>query len=368
MGLSARLARLASSSPKPLGGMTPWPPLPARMLLALYAHENLGDPGSYPASRAAFEAVAEALARALYPGSSPGRVPTSGGTEGNLLALYAARKLGARRVVYFDTAHYSVAKAAEILGMESLRLPAASGYAADLARLDSVLRDGDVLVVTVGTTETGYVDPVRDAALVASERGALVHVDASFAGPIARFLAPRKLPDRIEPPLYATAVDAHKVLDAPPHAGVLLVSRPASVDMLSFQAPYVPSGGQPGLLGTRAGAPFVAAAYILESIGGLEGLKRLAGRLMELAGLVYKELVESGPYGSPHPPETPVLCLTAPRYARIVAWLRARGYAPYTCPRHGGLRIALTSSFGEDEAWRLIGLLKTAWRSVLGGG
>lgn len=360
MGLLEELRGLKRRAPRVLGGMTPKPVDEYKRILCEFADENLGDPESYPASRRAFEYLAGVLGEALFPGSQHPAVPTSGGTEGNILGLYLARILGSRRVVYSDTAHYSVEKAARILGMGALRIPARRGYEFDLEVLDSVLREGDVVVATLGTTETGYVDPLREIAAIASEKGALVHVDAAYAGPIVRFLSPGKLVDRLDSTVITAVVDAHKTLNTPYHAGVIFAATSELADELVFEAPYVPSGHQPGLLGSRAGAPFAAAAAALDALGGVEGLRRLAGELMESARAIYRELVEGGPYESPHEPETPVLCLKHPRHARIVESLRARGYVAYTCPRHGGIRLALTRPLGGDEAWSLVELLKKA--------
>lgn len=364
MALLDELRRLREEAPRVLGGMTPKPSDDYKRLLCEFADENMGDPESYPASRAAFEYVARVLGESLFPGSRLHPTPTSGGTEGNILGLYLARTLGHRRVVYSETAHYSVEKAARILGMGSLRIPARRGYEFDLETLESVLGEGDVVVATLGTTETGYVDPLREIARLAAERGALVHVDAAYAGPIVRFLAPEKLVERLDSTVVTAVVDAHKVLNTPYHAGVIYAGSEELAGELSFEAPYIPSGYQPGLLGSRAGAPYVAAAAALEGLGGVEGLRRLAERLMETARLLYGELVERGPYGSPHEPETPVLCLTHPRHARLAARLRARGYVVYTCPRHGGIRLALTRPLGGEEAWSLVELLRQAAEEV----
>ncbi len=360
MALLDELRRLREGAPKVLGGMTPKPGDEYKRLLCEFADENMGDPESYPASRRAFEYVARVLGESLFPGSPLYPTPTSGGTEGNILGLYLARILGSRRVVYSETAHYSIEKAARILGMNSLRIPAKHGYEFDLEALDLVLEEGDVVVATLGTTETGYVDPVREVAKIAASKGAIVHVDAAYAGPIVRFLAPQKLVERLDSTVVTAAVDAHKILNTPYHAGVIYAASEGLAGEFSFEAPYIPSGYQPGLLGSRSGAPYVAAAVALEDVGGVEGLKRLAGELMESARFLYNELVERGPYGSPHEPETPVLCLTHPRHVRLAAWLRARGYVVYTCPRHGGIRLALTRPLGGEEAWSLVELLRRA--------
>src|SRR5262249_62264624 len=91
---------------------------------------NLGDPyidGLYPLHVKDFEREAVDLLADLFrapPGDRWGYV-TSGATEGTLYGLWLARRLHPQAVVYHSTAsHPSVAKAIDVLGMQSVVLRA----------------------------------------------------------------------------------------------------------------------------------------------------------------------------------------------------------------------------------------------------
>lgn len=341
--LRARVEREIASSKAPLkppGSMAPEPGAWACAPLCSYLDTNAGDPEGHPEALKAIEWLVRLSSLAALGSEAPGWA-TSGASEANLLALYWAREHGYRRVVAFDTAHYSVFKAARLLGMKLSVLPSRGGYAADMDALRRAVSSDSVVVVTVGTTETGYVDPVVEAAEAAESAGAMVHVDAAFAGLVARHTS-EKAVFRLEWPIAFMAVDAHKIPDAPAPAGVLLAFSRDAIEELFFEAPYLPSGRQFGVLGTRPGAPIVAAALRLAELLGDDGssswlAKRLMKRLHEIIeGL---EAVGARPV---HEPETPIACLVGGR--SLGEALARLGVKAYRCPRFGGFRVAVRSS------------------------
>jgi len=97
-----------------------------------------------------------------------------------LAALAAARALrpgGA--VVASEQAHFSVEKAARILGLELRTVPVDD----ELRMIPDVpLEDATAVVATVGTTSSTSVDPVAALAARCGEAGVWLHVDAAYAG------------------------------------------------------------------------------------------------------------------------------------------------------------------------------------------
>jgi len=169
---------------------------------------------------------------------------TSGGTISNLTALAAAREHalpgarargmgGLRAAVYCSAeAHYSVMRAAELLGIgadnvrpialdaERRMSPAALAEAIDADRSAGVTPVG--VVATAGTTLTGAVDPIAALADLCAERRVWLHVDGAYG------LAAALLPelggmfagiDRAD----SVSLDAHKWLYLPKACGVILV-------------------------------------------------------------------------------------------------------------------------------------------------
>lgn len=171
---------------------------------------------------------------------------TSGGTTSNLTALMAAREralpgsrhgglAGARLAVYCSAeVHYSVVRAAELLGIGSdwVRALAIDGRRrlrpeAVAAALDDDLAAGVVpvaVVATAGTTLTGAVDPVDDLADICAERGVWLHVDGAYGLPAARVASVAELfrgVDRAD----SVSIDAHKWLYLPKACSIVLVRR-----------------------------------------------------------------------------------------------------------------------------------------------
>lgn len=169
---------------------------------------------------------------------------TSGGMVSNLTALTAAREsalpgvretgLAGRPAALYCSAeaHYSVQRAAEVLGIGAERVRAIPldehrrmVPAAAAAAIDADLAAGIApvaVVATAGTTLTGAVDPIAELADLCAERGVWLHVDGAYGLPAASAPATRSLfagLDRAD----SVVIDAHKWLYLPKACGVVLV-------------------------------------------------------------------------------------------------------------------------------------------------
>lgn len=136
-----------------------------------------GNPSSvHRWGRAARQAIERARRQvAELVGAAPAEVIfTSGGTEANHLALLGVRD---RRVLTSAIEHDSVREAVP----EATVIPVTSAGVIDLAALESLFaaESRPVLVsIMLANNETGAIQPVAEAAVVAHGRGALVHCDA----------------------------------------------------------------------------------------------------------------------------------------------------------------------------------------------
>ena len=129
-----------------------------------------------PAAAAVERRVMEWLAPCF---GMSGGLMTSGSTLSNLSALWAAReRVGIRRVVASTSAHISIAKSANLLGLELYEIPSSQFGVLDIDALPDNLDDA-ALVLTAGTTGTGVIDP-----LSRELNAAWRHVDAAWAGPL----------------------------------------------------------------------------------------------------------------------------------------------------------------------------------------
>jgi aromatic-L-amino-acid/L-tryptophan decarboxylase len=177
-----------------------------------------------------------------FPGT--GGACTSGGMLSNLTALAAAREralpgsrcrgiAGTPAAIYCsEEAHYSVVRAAEVLGLGSDAVrsipiddmrrvrPADVAAAIDADRAAGITPIA--CVASAGTTLTGAVDPIGGLADVCAPRGVWLHVDGAYGLPAAATPSARHLfagLDRAD----SVSVDAHKWLYLPKACGVVLV-------------------------------------------------------------------------------------------------------------------------------------------------
>ena len=185
---------------------------------------------------------------------------TSGGTQSNLQALLLAREeslTGCRaredalprlRVLASVDAHFSVRKAADLLGMASdavVPVPVDAGRRMDPVAVGTTLArlrtDGLVpmaVVATAGTTDFGAVDPLGSVAEACRSAGCWLHVDAAYGGGLLVSRRRRYLLDGIE---FADSVtvDFHKTFFQPVASSAVLVRDRRSLRHVTLHADYL---------------------------------------------------------------------------------------------------------------------------------
>ncbi len=187
---------------------------------------------------------------------------TSGGTISNVTALAAAREralpgsrrdgmAGARAALYCSReAHYSVVRAAELLGIGSDRVRALEIDGSRRLRASAVADaiDADraagvtpvAVVATAGTTLTGAVDPIDALADVCAARDVWLHVDGAYGVAAASTPSAGHLFAGLERADSVT-LDAHKWLYLPKACGVVLVRRHEDLHgALAHEEDYIP--------------------------------------------------------------------------------------------------------------------------------
>ena len=195
---------------------------------------------------------------------------TSGGTFANLEALWVAGQLApGKRVVASEQAHYTHGRISAVLGLPFSAVSAGNDGRMELAALESALQKGDVgtVVVTLGTTATGAVDPLHEVLALRSKIPFRVHVDAAYGGYFtlvsnlgenaARAFACLAQADSI-------VVDPHKHGLQPYGCGCILFREPAVGRFYKHDSPYTYFSSEDLHLGeislecSRAGASAVA--------------------------------------------------------------------------------------------------------------
>lgn len=202
----------------------------------------------------------------------------SGGSSANITAMWNARnrallKLGFSKadisehgafellrrqgyegfaIIASGLAHYSIRKAASILGIGErniLVLGQDAQQKADLADLEAKLghcRERKLLPIAViaiaGATETGTIDPIAAMGRCAARHGVHFHVDAAWGGAMIFSDRYRPLLDGIEMADSITLCP-HKQLFVPQGISVCLFRDPKSIHASSVQAVYQGQSG-----------------------------------------------------------------------------------------------------------------------------
>jgi glutamate/tyrosine decarboxylase-like PLP-dependent enzyme len=110
---------------------------------------------------------------------------TSGGTFANLEALWIAGQLApGKRVLASEQAHYTHGRVGGVLGLPFTAIAVDPMGRMDIPALESALRAGDVgtVVVTLGATATGAVDPLHEVLRLRAKYQFRIHVDAAYGG------------------------------------------------------------------------------------------------------------------------------------------------------------------------------------------
>lgn len=234
----------------------------------------------------------------------------SGGTTANITALWVARNqmfpatngftslaqegissaLKSRNlkdlaILVSERGHYSLGKAADVLGIgrknlisiqtdknskidtQALREKCAELKSAGIGLL--------AIVGIAGATETGSVDPLAEMAAIAQEYETHFHVDAAWGGPILMSATHKAKLKGIELADSVT-IDAHKQLYVPMGAGMVVFKNPTTLGAVEHHAEYILRAGskdlgQYSLEGSRPGmAMLVHAAFHIIGRKGYE--------------------------------------------------------------------------------------------------
>jgi glutamate/tyrosine decarboxylase-like PLP-dependent enzyme len=196
---------------------------------------------------------------------------TSSGTWANLEALWVAGQLAPRkRIVGSEQAHYTHARISAVLKLEFAAIATDNRGRMSMEALESELCKGDVgtVVVTLGTTAIGAVDPLDEVLRLRERYGFRVHVDGAYGGYF------RLIPEALEEPArraYAAmseadsiAIDPHKHGLQPYGCGCVLFRDPGVGRFYKHDSPYTYFTSKELHLGeislecSRAGASAVA--------------------------------------------------------------------------------------------------------------
>jgi tyrosine decarboxylase / aspartate 1-decarboxylase len=333
-----------------LGSMCTAPHPVALEAFRLFHETNLGDPGHFPGTRALESEYMDWLLSLTHAPPGARGLFVSGGTEANILAVYAARERWRKihgdrdrrlNIIVPAAAHFSFEKARRLTDMELRYAEVDAGHRVRPDAVAALMDDATALVVGIaGTTEIGALDPIIALADLAHHRGVAFHVDAALGGFLLPFLeqaghAPTQWDFSLEG-VTSIAMDPHKMGASLIPGGIFLARDAGLLDEIAVETPYVTTGHQSGLLGTRPGAG-AAAAWAVARHLGKEGYGRIVRRALEVTRLL-RDRLDAGGLNYETGGLNVLLVHTRDPMA-VQAELGRRGFRVNAVPRLRGIRI-----------------------------
>lgn len=174
-----------------------------------------------------------------FPNTATGNL-TSGGSISNLIAVVTAREASGvkardfdKLVVYLsDQTHHSLQKALRIAGLGEAQLrylPIDQQFRLDISTLERTIAEDKAkglipffLNASLGTTNTGTIDPIYEMSVIAEKNNLWFHVDAAYGG-FFRLLPEIKDRSKGIEKADSIALDPHKSLFLPFGTGAVLI-------------------------------------------------------------------------------------------------------------------------------------------------
>ncbi|MBP6672278.1 MAG: aspartate aminotransferase family protein [Bacteroidetes bacterium] len=229
---------------------------------------------------------------------------TSSGTTANLEALWVSRCIHPQKAIAFSRqAHYTHQRMCDVIKSPSVVIDSM-----DTENLESLFKTGTIgtLVVTLGTTGTGSVEPLHEILPLARKYGVRIHADCAYGG-FFTLLAQRSTPTVSPEPFLALkdcdsiVIDPHKHGLQPYGCGCVLFKDPAVGTFYKHDSPYTYFTstelhlGEISLECSRAGASAAALWATLKALPLRpdEGLGPILSKSRN-AALIWSELISTG--------------------------------------------------------------------------
>lgn len=335
----------------------------AKVANQMFLDANLGDPGLYPGSvQLEKEAVASLLELLHGPGGMGFIV--SGGTEANLLAMYAARnasKVQAAEVIVPESAHFSFDKVCDMLKIKLVKAKLDDSYRVDCLALEKLITKRTVAIVgNAGSPELGAVDPIAELSEIALKHDLPLHVDAAFGGFVLPFLKDLgfSVPDfdfQLAG-VQSVTIDPHKMgMSTIPAGGILFRDR-KRLTCIKTQTPYLTEETQCTFVGTRSGASAAATWAVFESMG-LEGFKKTVKSCMDATTFLYEGLEEAG-FEVLLRPSMNIVAFRNANPRVLAGKLCQKGWHVSFVPRLNCVRIVVMPHITKQHVANFLGCLK----------
>ncbi len=282
-----------------LGSMCTQPHPIAKEVYLKFLETNLGDPELFPGTKEIESKLITFISDLLHaPKTSAGQI-VSGGTEGNITAMWIAKQLTRKKeIILADSSHFSFKKIESIMDMKLIKVPLTSDYNMDVSKIKDNINDNTAAILGIaGSTELGTIDPIPELSDICSDENLFLHVDAAFGGYVIPFL--KKLDYQVPDfdfklkGVSTISTDAHKMGYSVISLGTLIIRDEKWLDEISVESPCIGSKRQAGIFGTRSGGP-VAAAYAVTRYLGVGGYKKLVENCMNITKYTEEKITDMG--------------------------------------------------------------------------
>jgi tyrosine decarboxylase/aspartate 1-decarboxylase len=356
------------SSGRILGSMCTQPHPIARETYIQFLETNLGDPELCPGTKEIESRFIAFISKLLHaPKTSAGQI-VSGGTEGNITAMWIAKQLSRKKeVILPESAHFSFQKLASLMNMKLIEIPLTNEYVMDITKMKKKIHKGIAAVIGIaGSTELGTIDPIPELSDICSNEHIFLHVDAAFGGFVIPFLTKPKynVPqfDFKLKGVSSISIDSHKMGYSAIPLGTLLIRQTHWLESVSVESPYISCEKQVGILGTRSGAP-VAAAYAVAQYLGLQGYKDMVKSCMNVTSYTKERLEELG-LSLVIKPTMNVMGVKLKNPGQIVKKLSQKGWRVNKVERLSCIRLVIMPQITKKIIDEFIPVLKKACEEV----
>lgn len=223
---------------------------------------------------------------------------TNGSSEGNLYALYLAKRLYPNGIVFFsEEAHYSIAKNIDILGLPHQKIKTQTSGEVDYDDLEEkILLHAEhpvIIIANIGTTLKEAKDDIQKIQQILNRlniKERYIHCDAAFSGAYAQFLSPKPYFDFSEG-ADSIIVSGHKFIGSPIPCGVVIVLK-HNKEKISNYVDVIDSLDDT-ITGSRNAITPLLLWYTIKSLGA-EGLRHRFYECLSLAAYTLKMITDSG--------------------------------------------------------------------------
>ncbi|MDH5358767.1 MAG: pyridoxal-dependent decarboxylase [Gammaproteobacteria bacterium] len=233
----------------------------------------------------------------------------AGSSYANMEALWQAKQHSkdASRVVYTSSAaHYSIAKACQILDLK-LETIATNDYdqlLPDALQQACTVQRPLAIVATIGTPAAGAIDPLADCIRISQQFESWCHIDAAWGGALSILPGYKTLFDTAS---HADSIcfDPHKGWQQPKPASILLYQHPLS-PMLSADTSYLERPPLLNFHGSRGGE-FFLPLWLTLMHSGIDDLREQVQQRLQQANSLAKQLQKHTDWHV-HQSETGIVC------------------------------------------------------------